>query len=54
VVAQLIGAMLGAFLAISKIISFTEDEGGKLACFAQVQLSNYYSNLISEIIGTFV
>jgi glycerol uptake facilitator protein len=32
----------------------TEDEGGKLACLAQVQLSKFHSNLISEIIGTFV
>jgi glycerol uptake facilitator protein len=31
----------------------TEDEGGKLACFSPA-IRNYYSNLISEIIGTFV
>jgi glycerol uptake facilitator protein len=33
----------------------TEDEGGKLACFLTgPAIRNYYSNLISEIIGTFV
>jgi glycerol uptake facilitator protein len=32
-----------------------EDEGGKLACFSTgPAIRNYYSNLISEIIGTFV
>jgi glycerol uptake facilitator-like aquaporin len=40
VVAQLIGAMLGAFLGLSqRSFAATKDEGGKLACLAQVQLS---------------
>ncbi|MCG9791330.1 MIP/aquaporin family protein [Flavobacterium algicola] len=58
VVAQLIGAMLGAFLVwLSHKDHFaaTEDEGGKLACFSTgPAIRNYSSNLISEIIGTFV
>jgi glycerol uptake facilitator protein len=33
----------------------TEDEAGKLACFSTgPAIRNYTSNLISEIIGTFV
>ncbi|AWG20150.1 aquaporin [Flavobacterium faecale] len=58
VLAQLIGAMLGAFLVwLSHKDHFaaTEDEGGKLACFSTgPAIRNYSSNLISEIIGTFV
>jgi glycerol uptake facilitator protein len=57
VVAQLIGAMLGAFLVwlFTKIILPLQDEGGKLVCFSTgPAIRNYYSNLISEIIGTFV
>jgi glycerol uptake facilitator protein len=53
----MIGAMLGAFLVwLSHKDHFaTEDEGGKLACFSTgPAIRNYYSNLISEIIGTFV
>jgi glycerol uptake facilitator protein len=58
VTAQIIGAMLGAFLVwLSHKDHFaaTEDEGGKLACFSTgPAIRNYSSNLISEIIGTFV
>ncbi|SDX31422.1 MIP/aquaporin family protein [Flavobacterium degerlachei] len=57
VVAQIIGAMLGAFLVwLSHKDHFTatEDEAGKLACFSTgPAIRNYSSNLISEIIGTF-
>jgi glycerol uptake facilitator protein len=48
--------MLGAFfvwLSHKDHFAATEDEGGKLACFSPA-IRNYYSNLISEIIGTFV
>ena len=58
VIAQIIGAMLGAFLVwLSHKDHFaaTEEEGGKLACFSTMPaIRNYSSNLISEIIGTFV
>jgi glycerol uptake facilitator protein len=58
VTAQIIGAILGAFLVwLSHKDHFaaTEDEGGKLACFSTgPAIRNYSSNLISEIIGTFV
>jgi glycerol uptake facilitator protein len=55
VVAQLIGAMLGAWFIHKDHFAATEDEGGKLACFSTgPAIRNYYSNLISEIIGTFV
>ncbi|TDE02517.1 MIP/aquaporin family protein [Flavobacterium sandaracinum] len=58
IVAQMIGAMLGAFLVwLSHKDHFaaTEEEGGKLACFSTMPaIRNYSSNLISEIIGTFV
>ncbi|WP_339918751.1 MIP/aquaporin family protein [uncultured Flavobacterium sp.] len=58
IVAQMIGAMLGAFLVwLSHKDHFaaTEDEAGKLACFSTgPAIRNYTSNLISEIIGTFV
>jgi glycerol uptake facilitator protein len=57
VIAQMIGAMLGAFLVwLSHKDHFaaTEDEGEKLACFSTVPaIRNYSSNLMSEIIGTF-
>jgi glycerol uptake facilitator protein len=50
--------MLGAFLVwLSHKDHFaaTEDEAGKLACFSTgPAIRNYTSNLISEIIGTFV
>ena len=58
VLAQMIGAMLGAILVwVSHKDHFaaTEDEGGKLACFSTgPAIRNYSSNLMSEIIATFV
>jgi glycerol uptake facilitator protein len=58
VVAQLIGAMLGAFLVWlfhKDHFALTEDETAKLACFSTMPaIRNTSSNLISEIIGTFV
>lgn len=58
ILAQLIGAMLGAFLVWlfhKDHFAITEDEGGKLACFCTgPAIRNTFSNLTSEIIGTFV
>lgn len=58
ILAQMIGAMLGAFLVwLSHKDHFkaTEDEGTKLACFStSPAIRNNVSNLISEIIATFV
>ena len=58
IVAQMIGAMLGAFLVWlfnKDHFAITDNEGGKLACFSTIPaIRNYSSNLISEIIGTFV
>lgn len=58
ILAQLIGAMLGAFLVWllhKDHFAITEDEGGKLACFSTAPaIRNTFSNMISEIIGTFV
>ncbi len=55
---EMIGAMLGAFLVwlfYKDHFKVTEDEGGKLACFSTgPAIPNTFSNLISEIIGTFV
>ncbi|MFD0834271.1 MIP/aquaporin family protein [Mariniflexile aquimaris] len=55
---EMIGAMLGAFLVwlfYRDHFNATEDEGGKLACFSTgPAIKNTVSNLISEIIGTFV
>ncbi|MBK5207972.1 MAG: aquaporin family protein [Flavobacteriaceae bacterium] len=55
---EMIGAMLGGFLVwlfYRDHFKVTEDEVGKLACFATVPaIRNTFSNLISEIIGTFV
>jgi glycerol uptake facilitator protein len=55
---EMIGAMLGAFLVwlfYRDHFKATEDEGGKLACFSTgPAIKNTFSNLISEIIGTFV
>jgi glycerol uptake facilitator protein len=34
--------------------AITDNEGGKLVCFSVPAIRNYSSNLISEIIGTFV
>lgn len=56
--AQMIGAMIGAFLVwLSHKDHFTatEDEGAKLACFStSPAIKNNISNLISEVIATFV
>jgi glycerol uptake facilitator protein len=58
IVAQMIGAMLGAFLVWlfnKDHFAITDNEVGKLACFStSPAIRNYSSNLISEIIGTFV
>lgn len=58
IIAQLLGAMLGAFLVWlfhKDHFSITEDEGSKLACFSTIPaIRNNLSNLISEIIGAFV
>lgn len=55
---EMIGAMLGAFLVwvvYKDHFKITEDEGGKLACFSTgPAIRNKFSNLVSEIIGTFV
>lgn len=55
---EMIGAMLGGFLVwlfYRDHFKVTKDEVGKLACFATVPaIRNTFSNLISEIIGTFV
>lgn len=55
---EMIGAMLGAFLVwvfYRDHFNATTDEGGKLACFSTgPAIRNTFSNLISEIIGTFV
>jgi len=54
---EMIGAMLGAFLVwlmYKDHFKATEDEGGKLACFSTgPAIRNTFSNMISEIIGTF-
>jgi glycerol uptake facilitator protein len=54
----MIGAMLGAFfvwLSHKDHFAATEDEGAKLACFSTgPAIKNNVSNLISEIIATFV
>ncbi len=58
IIAQMIGAMLGAllvWLSHKDHFAATEDEGAKLACFSTgPAIRNYSSNLISEIIATFV
>ncbi len=58
IIAQMIGAMLGAFLvwlSHKEHFAATEDEGAKLACFCTgPAIRKYSSNLISEIIATFV
>lgn len=55
---EMIGAMIGAFLVwlmYKDHFNITEDKGGKLACFSTgPAIRNNISNLISEIIGTFV
>ncbi|MGG5208888.1 MIP/aquaporin family protein [Chryseobacterium sp. MIQD13] len=58
IAAQMLGGMLGAFLVWlfnKDHFAITEDEGAKLACFSTgPAIRNTFSNLISEIIGTFV
>lgn len=58
IAAQFIGAMLGAFLVWLLFKDFykgTEDKGAKQATFCTAPaIPNTVSNLISEIIGTFV
>ena len=55
---EMIGAMLGAFFVwvfYKDHFKVTEDEGGMLACFSTgPAIRNTFSNLMSEIIGTFV
>lgn len=55
---EMIGAMLGASLVWifnKDHFAITEDEGAKLACFSTgPAIRKHVSNLISEIIGTFV
>ena len=55
---QLLGAMLGSFLVwlvYNPHFAATEDAGAKLACFATgPAIRNTASNLVSEVIGTFV
>lgn len=55
---QMLGAMLGAFLVWlfhKDHFAVTQDNGAKLACFSTgPAIRNTFSNLISEIIGTFV
>jgi len=58
IAAQMTGAVSGAFLVWlfnKDHFAITEDEGAKLACFStSPAIRNTFSNLISEIIGTFV
>lgn len=57
-VAQVVGAMLGAFLVWLHFLPHwreTEDPGAKLACFSTMPaIQNFGANLLSEVIGTFV
>ena len=58
IIAQIIGSMLGAllvWLSHKDHFAATDDDSAKLACFSTgPAIRNYSSNLISEIIGTFV
>lgn len=58
IAAQMIGGILGGaavYLFYIDHFKVTDDEGGKLACFATgPAIRNTTNNLISEIIGTFV
>lgn len=55
---EMAGAMLGALLvwvSYKDHFKSTDDEGGKLACFCTgPAIRNSFSNMLSEIIGTFV
>ena len=58
IVAQLMGAAMGAFLVwlmYRDHFNSTEDGGAKLACFSTgPAIRNVGSNVVSEVIGTFV
>lgn len=58
IIAQLMGAAMGAFLVwlmYRDHFNSTEDGGAKLACFSTgPAIRNLGSNVVSEIIGTFV
>jgi glycerol uptake facilitator protein len=58
IVAQLVGAMLGStlvWLVYKDHFKLGDDQAGKLACFGTgPAIRNTTSNLISEIVGTFV
>jgi len=58
VVSQTFGAFLGGvtvWLAYKDHFAITEDEGAKLAIFSTgPEIRNYTSNVITEVIGTFV
>ena len=58
IIAQIVGGMVGALLVYTMYRDHflaTETEGLKRACFCtEPAIRNYPSNLISEIIGTFV
>jgi len=55
---EMVGAMLGAFLVwlmYKDHFNATEDQGAKLACFSTgPAIKNTFSNIVSEVIGTFV
>ncbi|WP_458628080.1 MIP/aquaporin family protein [Winogradskyella sp. PC D3.3] len=55
---EMIGAMLGAFFVwvfYKDHFKITDDQGAKLACFCTgPAIRNTFSNLTSEIIGTFI
>jgi glycerol uptake facilitator protein len=56
--AQILGALVGAILVWLHFLphwEITEDAGSKLACFCTVPaVRNFATNLLSEVIGTFV
>jgi glycerol uptake facilitator protein len=58
ILAQMIGAMIGAFLVWlfnKEHFAITDDEGGKLACFCTgPAIRKFSSNITSEIIATFI
>jgi len=58
ILSQMIGASIGAFLVWLFYINHfnrTEDPGAQLACFSTgPEIRSPFSNLISEVIGTFV
>jgi glycerol uptake facilitator protein len=58
VIAQTFGGLIGAvlvWLAYKDHFAITEDEGTKLAVFSTAPaIRNYSSNIITEVIGTFI